>query len=106
MRYSLFMPSENDEELKSFQIGLRSGAAAGSIKSAPSERIEITKEDYPNLTNVTRSKATFKKKTGERLESFKEVLRDGTPEEREAAEKAKKAWERAMEVTSQVSVKE
>lgn len=106
MMYSFFMSTENDEELKSFQIGLRSGAAGGSVKSAPSERMEITKEDYPNLSTVTRSKATFKKKTGEKLESFKHVLRDGTPEEKEAAEKAKKAWERAMEVISQISVKE
>ncbi len=106
MMYSFFMSTENDEEFKSFQIGLRSGAAGGSVKSAPSERIEITKEDFPNLSTVTRSKATFKKKTGEKLESFKKVLRDGTTEEKEAAEKAKKAWERAMEVISQVSVKE
>jgi len=102
------MPADKDEDLKSFQIGLRSGAAPATPKKTPFERLEITKEDYPNLTAVNRSKSTFKKKTNEKLESFKQVLTsDGeSSEEKERAEKAKRAWERALEVVSHLSLKD
>jgi len=101
------MSAEKDDELKSFQIGLRSGTAAAPKKSF-GERIEITREDYPTLTAANRSKATFKRKTAEKLQELKDVLqKEGeSVEEKERAEKAKKAWERALEVVSQVSLKD
>jgi len=101
------MPADKDEDLKSFQIGLRSGVAT-TPKKTPSERLEVTREDYPSLTAANRGKATFKKKTNERLESFKEVLKSEgeSSEEKERAEKAKRAWERALEVVTQLSVKD
>jgi hypothetical protein len=101
------MSAEKDDELKSFQIGLRSGT--GSVtKKAPSEHFEITKEDYPNLSAANRIKATFKRKTGEKLQEYKDTMKseEKSSDEREAAEKAKRAWELALEVVSQLSVKD
>lgn len=100
------MPSEKNDDLQSFQIGLRSGVSGSPKKSIDSDRYEISKDDFPTLTASLRSKATLKKKTGEKLDSLKKVLKDGSAEEKEAAGKAKKAWERAMEVIAQASVKE
>lgn len=101
------MSDEKDDDLKSFQIGLRS--ATGSIPNkAPSERYEVTREDYPNLSAATRIKATFKKKTGERLQDLKDVLKNESEssEEKERAEKARRAWELALDVVSRLSVKD
>ncbi|PWT88521.1 MAG: hypothetical protein C5B54_10475 [Acidobacteria bacterium] len=102
------MSSDKNDELKSFQIGFMSGASTPQKKSSDSERFEVSKEDFPALSASVRSKATFKKKTGEKLTSIKQLLGDKSesPEEKERAEKAKKAWERALEVVNQVSIKD
>jgi hypothetical protein len=98
------MSAEKDDELKSFQIGLRSSGAMP--KKPPSERYEITKEDYPSLSAANRIKATFKRKTGEKLQELKSSFSTESSEEKERAEKAKRAWELALEVVSQLSVKD
>ncbi len=102
------MSSDKNDELKSFQIGLMSGASTSQKKGSESERFEVSKEDFPALSSSARSKATFKKKTGDKLTSIKQVLgsKEEIPEEKERAEKAKKAWERALEVVNQVSIKD
>ena len=101
------MSAEKDDELKSFQIGLRSTAAPAS-KRTIAEPLEISKEEYPNLTAVNRTRATFKRKTNEKLQELKDVMKkEGeSSEEKERAEKAKRAWELALEVVSQLSVKD
>lgn len=100
------MPPEKDDDLQSFQIGLRSGVSGSPKKTIDTDRLEVSKDDFPTITTSLRSKSTFKKKATERVDSLKKVLKDGSDEEKQAAEKAKKAWERAMEVIAQASVKE
>src|SRR5436305_2074473 len=106
--YSGRMSADKDDDLKSFQIGLMSGASTAKKKGAEQEHFEISKNDFPNLSASIRSKATFKKKAAENLDSLKRAAADESEsaEEREAAAKAKKAWERAMEVIAQSSLKE
>jgi len=99
------MSSEKNDELQSFQIGLRSGVS-GTQRKSIEDRLEVSKDDFPTLSASIRSKSTFKKKASEKVDSLKKALKDGTSEEKEAAEKAKKAWERAMEVIAQASLKE
>ena len=102
------MPSGKEDDLKSFQIGLMSGAATSSKKSVGTEALQVSKDDYPSLAALSRSKATFKKKTGEKVDSLKRILnsKEETSEEKERAEKAMKAWANALEVVSQLSTKE
>lgn len=105
--YSFCMSTEKDDDLKSFQIGLRSTPGSGS-KSTASQSYEVTKDDYPNLATANRTKATFKRKTNEKLQELKDQIKDesGSSEEKERAEKAKRAWEHALQVISQLSVKD
>lgn len=100
------MPPEKDDDLQSFQIGLRSGVSGSPKKTIDTDRLEVSKDDFPTITTSLRSKSTFKKKATEKVDSLKKVLKEGSDEEKQAAEKAKKAWERAMEVIAQASVKE
>lgn len=104
--YSGCMSSEKNDDLQSFQIGLRSGVSGSQKKSIDLEKLEISKDDFPTLSTSIRSKSTFKKKAGEKVDSLKRTLKDGSAEEKSAAEKAKKAWERAMEVIANASLKE
>lgn len=104
--YSELMSSEKNDDLQSFQIGLRSGVSGSQKKGSEIEKLEISKDDFPTLSTSIRSKSTFKKKAGEKVDSLKKALKDGPAEEKEAAEKAKKAWERAMEVIAHASLKE
>ena len=106
MMYIQFMPPDKDE-LESFQIGLRSGVASSTRKSLAGEQFEISKDDFPNLSALVRSKATFKKKAGERVKSLKDAAKqEESDEEKARAEKARKAWENAMDLVSQLSIKE
>lgn len=102
------MASEKNDDLKSFQIGLMSGASTTQKKPTDIERIEVSREDFPAISASAKSKATFKKKTGDRVASYTDVMKskEESPEEKERAEKAKKAWERALEVISNVSIKD
>jgi len=102
------MVSEKNDDLKSFQIGLMSGASTTQKKSTDVERFEVSTEDFPAISASARSKATFKKKTNDRVASYKDVLKSNeeSTEEKDRAEKAKKAWERALEVISNVSIKD
>lgn len=97
---------KNDEDLKSFQIGLMSGASTGQQKKTASDAFEISRSDYPTLSSAVQSKATFKKKTNEKLEELKAQAKGASSEEQENTEKAIKAWERALELLGKVSVKE
>src|SRR5262249_27155658 len=103
--YSGPMSSEKNDDLKSFQIGLRSGAST-SKKNLDTDHFEISKESFPSLAASLKGKATFKKKATEHLDAIKQVLKAGSDEEKAIAEKAKKAWERAVEVIAQASVKD
>jgi hypothetical protein len=97
---------KNDDDLKSFQIGLMSGTS--NQKKSEVQRIEVSGEDFPAISASAKSKATFKKKTTDRVASYNDVMKskDESAEEKERAEKAKKAWERALEVISNVSIKD
>lgn len=103
--YSERMSSEKNDDLKSFQIGLRSGAST-SKKNVETDHFEISKDSFPSLAASLKGKATFKKKTTEHLDTIKQVLKSGSDEDKAVAEKVKKAWERAMEVIAQTSVKD
>jgi hypothetical protein len=104
--YSGFMSSEKNDDLQSFQIGLRSGVSGSQKKSIELEKLEVSKDDFPTLSSSIRSKSTFKKKAGEKVDALKKALKDGPTEEKEDVEKAKKAWERAMELIAHASLKE